>query len=62
MKMFDMCLEDHNCARILGLIKNLLRILWNILTVVGITFRGHVCECIIYAKYILINIRGSKGK
>ena len=41
---------------ILGLSKNLFRILWNITTVVGIMHRGSGWECRMYAQLIAINI------
>ena len=54
--MFDIRLEVWNQACIFGLSRNLFCILWNIPTVVSMASRGHGCECIIYARSIVINI------
>ena len=56
MHAFNVQLADQNRAYVLGSSRNLFRILRNIPTVVGITRRGHGCECRIYARLIVIDL------
>ena len=59
--MFDIRLEVWNQSFIFGFRRNLFCILWNISTVFIMASRGHGCECVTYARSIVINIhKGTK--
>ena len=57
MQIFSIWLESRYHLCILGFIYNLFFIVWNITTVVGITYRGNMRECIIHVRLIVTDIR-----
>ena len=56
MHIFNIRSMVFNHACVLELIINVFRILWVIPTIIGITHKGHGCECRIYTRLIEIYI------
>ena len=60
-RMFDIQSTYFNHVCVLGLSRDLLCLIVNIPTVVGITHRGHGCGCEVYVLLILICLRRGVG-